>query len=50
MSRHTDRRERQTHRSAIELQLLYADLGIDQPLGVVADRYDFDLEALHAAA
>jgi hypothetical protein len=35
---------------AIELQLLYPDLGIDEALGAVAERYDLDREALHAAA
>lgn len=34
----------------VEVQLLYPDLGIDEPLAAVADRYDLDVEALHAAA
>lgn len=34
----------------VELQLLYPDIGVDEPLAAVADRYDLDLEALHAAA
>jgi len=34
----------------VEVQLLYPDMGIDEPLAVVADRYQLDLEALHAAA
>lgn len=33
-----------------ELQLLYPSTGISEPLAAVADRYDLDLEALHAAA
>jgi hypothetical protein len=34
----------------VEVQLLYPDLGLGEPLAAVADRYDLDLEALHAAA
>jgi hypothetical protein len=34
----------------VEVQLLYPDMGIDEPLAAVADRYQLDLEALHAAA
>jgi hypothetical protein len=34
----------------VEVQLLYPDLGIGEPLATVADRYELDLEALHAAA
>lgn len=34
----------------VELQLLYPDMGINEPLAAVAGRYDLDLEALHAAA
>lgn len=34
----------------VELQLLYPDMGINEPLAAVADRYDLDIEALHAAA
>ncbi|MGH2802112.1 MAG: hypothetical protein ACRDL4_03585 [Thermoleophilaceae bacterium] len=34
----------------VEVQLLYADMGISEPLAAVADRYDLDREALHAAA
>lgn len=34
----------------VEVQLLYPELGITEPLTAVADRYDLDREALHAAA
>lgn len=34
----------------MEVQLLYPDMGTDEPLAAVADRYQLDLEALHAAA
>lgn len=34
----------------VEVQLLYPDMGIGEPLAAVADRYDLDLEALRAAA
>jgi hypothetical protein len=34
----------------VEVQLLYPDMGIGEPLAAVADRYDLDGEALHAAA
>lgn len=34
----------------VEVQLLYPDLGISQPLAAVADRYRIDREALLAAA
>ena len=34
----------------IEVQLLYPDLGIDEPLAAVVRRYHLDSEALHAAA
>ena len=34
----------------VEVQLLYPDMGITEPLSAVADRYDLDREALHAAA
>lgn len=34
----------------VEVQLLYPDTGISEPLAAVADRYDLDVEALHAAA
>jgi hypothetical protein len=34
----------------IELQLLYPDLGIDEPLRAVAERYELDPEGLVAAA
>lgn len=34
----------------IELQLLYPDLGLDEPLRVVAQRYGLDPESLVAAA
>lgn len=34
----------------IEVQVLYPDLGIDEPLERAAARYDLDVEALKAAA
>jgi hypothetical protein len=34
----------------VEVQLLYPDMGIAEPLAAVADRYDLDREALEAAA
>jgi hypothetical protein len=34
----------------VEVQLLYPDLGIAEPLAAVAERYDVDREALTAAA
>lgn len=34
----------------IEVQLLYPDLGVSEPLRAAADRYDLDAEALIAAA
>jgi hypothetical protein len=34
----------------IELQLLYPDLGVDEPLRAAAERYALDPEALIAAA
>jgi hypothetical protein len=34
----------------VELQLLYPDLGVDQPLRAVAEHYGLDPEALVAAA
>lgn len=34
----------------VELQLLYPGSGISEPLAAVADRYNLDVEALHAAA
>ena len=34
----------------IELQLLYPDLGVEEPLGAIAERYGLDAEALTAAA
>ncbi|MHB1999248.1 MAG: hypothetical protein ACYCSI_03580 [Solirubrobacteraceae bacterium] len=34
----------------VEVQLLYPDLGIDEPLAAVAHCYQLDGEALHAAA
>ena len=34
----------------VEVQLLYPDLGISDPLAAVANRYDLDREALEAAA
>jgi hypothetical protein len=34
----------------IEFQLLYPDLGVDEPLRAVADRYGLDPESLTAAA
>jgi hypothetical protein len=37
-------------RKPVEVQLLYPDMGISEPLAAVANRYHLDLEALHAAA
>ncbi len=34
----------------IELQILYPDLGVDEPLRIVAERYQLDLESLIATA
>jgi len=34
----------------VEVQLLYPNMGISEPLAAVADRYDLDREALEAAA
>ena len=34
----------------VELQLLYPDLGLDEPLSAAAGRYGLDAEALRAAA
>lgn len=34
----------------IAVQLLYPDMGLDEPLAAVAERYGLDLEALRAAA
>lgn len=34
----------------VELQLLYPDLGIEQPIAAVARRYDLDHSTLEAAA
>jgi len=34
----------------VELQLLYPDMGITEPLTAVAERYGLDREALEAAA
>lgn len=33
----------------VELQLLYPDLGLDEPLRAAAERYELDFEALLAA-
>ena len=38
------------HGKPVEVQLLYPDMGLSEPLAAVADRYDVDLEALHSAA
>ena len=38
------------HGKPVEVQLLFPDMGISEPLGPAAERYDLDLEALHAAA
>jgi hypothetical protein len=55
---HADRAD-QVHERAIvalhdghpvELQLLYPDLGIEEPIVAVAERYDLDRGALEAAA
>jgi hypothetical protein len=35
---------------AVEVQLLYPDMGISEPLEAVGDRYGLDREALHAGA
>lgn len=35
---------------AIEVQLLYPDLGVDEPLNAAAERYGLDADALVAAA
>lgn len=37
-------------RQPVEVQLLYPDLGIAEPLAAVAERYGLDREALAAAA
>ena len=34
----------------VEVQLLYPDMGLAEPLAAVAERYDLDREALTAAA
>ncbi|HUB73188.1 MAG TPA: hypothetical protein VL979_04020 [Solirubrobacteraceae bacterium] len=34
----------------VEVQLLYPDIGISEPLAAVAERYELDREALEAAA
>jgi Domain of unknown function (DUF4258) len=34
----------------VEMQLLYPDMGLGEPLAAVAERYDLDREALGAAA
>jgi hypothetical protein len=34
----------------VEVQVLYPDAGIEEPLRIVADRYGLDEEALNAAA
>jgi hypothetical protein len=34
----------------VELQLLYPDLGVDEPLRIAAERYGLDPEALIAAS
>ncbi|MGO9751494.1 MAG: hypothetical protein ACLP8S_29915 [Solirubrobacteraceae bacterium] len=34
----------------VEVQLLYPDIGLAEPLAAVAERYDLDREALAAAA
>jgi hypothetical protein len=34
----------------VEVQLLYPDMGISEPLAAVAERYELDREALYAAA
>lgn len=52
-------RSDQVHRRAIvalrnsqpvELQLLYPDLGLEEPLRIAAERYELDAEALIATA
>ena len=37
-------------RKPVEVQLLYPDMGVDEPLAAVAERYALDVEALRAAA
>lgn len=37
-------------RQPVEVQLLYPDLGVDEPLAAAASRYELDAEALVAAA
>ncbi len=39
-----------THGRPVEVQVLYPDMGIDEPLAAVAKRHGLDLEALAAAA
>jgi hypothetical protein len=39
-----------SHNRPIEVQLLYPDMGLDEPLRAAAERYDLDIEALVAAA
>lgn len=34
----------------VEVQVLYPDLGIAEPLGAAAERYELDAQALEAAA
>lgn len=34
----------------VSLEILYPDLGVDEPLRAVAERYELDLEILTAAA
>ena len=34
----------------VDVEILYPDLGIDDPLEVIAARFDLDLESLRAAA
>jgi hypothetical protein len=36
--------------NAVELQLLYPDLGVEEPIAAAADRYSLDRGALEAAA
>jgi hypothetical protein len=39
-----------TDSKPVEVQLLYPDAGIEEPLTAVAERYGLDREALYAAA
>jgi hypothetical protein len=36
--------------AVVDVEILYPELGVEEPLGAAAARYDLDLEALIAAA